>query len=143
MIDVVIGKDGAIKDARVVASAPTAERLKELEPKKGTPAATEGDARLAEAALDAVKQWRYAPILEGRQAGRVQGHRDRELQARLRRPRAPPGRSRRDRPRGAFVRLRPSRGAVATAAAKHRNAREEEERRREPVAAARSAVMIP
>jgi beta-lactamase regulating signal transducer with metallopeptidase domain len=65
VIDVVIGKDGAIKDARVVVSAPTAERLKELEPKKGTPAALEGDARLAAAALDAVKQWRYDPILMG------------------------------------------------------------------------------
>jgi hypothetical protein len=64
LIDVVIGKDGVIKDARVVASAPTAERLEALEPKKGTPAAQEGDARLAAAALDAVKQWRYAPILK-------------------------------------------------------------------------------
>ncbi|HYN02115.1 MAG TPA: M56 family metallopeptidase [Vicinamibacteria bacterium] len=63
-IEVVIGKDGAIKDARIVASAPTAERLKELEAKKGTPAATEGDARLAEAALTAVRQWQYQPILK-------------------------------------------------------------------------------
>jgi hypothetical protein len=62
---VLIGKDGAIKEARVAASAPTVERLKELQPKKGEPAATEGDARLAEAALDAVKQWRYEPILAG------------------------------------------------------------------------------
>jgi D-alanyl-D-alanine endopeptidase (penicillin-binding protein 7) len=65
VIDVVIGKDGAIKDARIAASAPTVERLKELEAKKGTPAAQEGDARLAEAALAAVKQWQYQPILEG------------------------------------------------------------------------------
>jgi D-alanyl-D-alanine endopeptidase (penicillin-binding protein 7) len=64
VIDVVIGKDGVIKDARVVASATTPARLKELEPKKGTPAAQEGDARLATAALDAVKQWRYEPILK-------------------------------------------------------------------------------
>ena len=63
LIDVVIGKDGAIKEAHVAASAPTVERLKELEPKKGTPTAIEGDSRLAAAALDAVKQWRYAPIL--------------------------------------------------------------------------------
>jgi hypothetical protein len=62
VIDVVIGKDGAIKDARIAASAPTPERLKELEAKKGTPAALEGDARLGTAALDAVKQWRYEPI---------------------------------------------------------------------------------
>jgi D-alanyl-D-alanine endopeptidase (penicillin-binding protein 7) len=65
VIDIVIGKDGAIKDARVAVSAPTMERLKELEAKKGTPAALEGDARLAAAALDAVKQWRYEPILMG------------------------------------------------------------------------------
>ena len=66
-VDVTIGKDGAIKDAHVAASAPTAERLKEIElaAKKGAPAATEGDARLAAAALDAVKQWRYAPVLVG------------------------------------------------------------------------------
>jgi len=64
VIDVLIGKDGAIKDARIVASAPTAERLKALEAKKGTPTATEGDARLAEAALTAVRQWRYEPILK-------------------------------------------------------------------------------
>jgi outer membrane biosynthesis protein TonB len=63
VLEVVIGKDGAIKEARVVASAPTSERLKELEPRKGTAAAIEGDARLATAALDAVKQWRYEPIL--------------------------------------------------------------------------------
>jgi hypothetical protein len=64
VIDVVIGKDGAIKEAKVVTSAVTVERLKELQPKKGTPLATEGDARLAAAALDAVKQWRYEPILK-------------------------------------------------------------------------------
>ena len=64
VIELVIGKDGAIKDARVVSSAPTEERLKELDPKKGTPAALEGDSRLAAAALDAVKQWRYEPILK-------------------------------------------------------------------------------
>jgi len=65
LIDVVIGKDGAIQKAQVAASAPAVERLKELEAKKGTPAAIEGDARLAAAALEAVKQWRYEPILVG------------------------------------------------------------------------------
>lgn len=64
IIEVVIGKDGAIKDARVVVSAPTAERLAELKPMKGTAGAIEGDARLADAALDAVRQWRYEPILK-------------------------------------------------------------------------------
>jgi hypothetical protein len=64
VIDLVIGKDGAIKEAQVVASAPTEARLRELQPKKGTAAAVEGDKRLAEAALAAVKQWKYAPILK-------------------------------------------------------------------------------
>ena len=64
VIDVTIGKDGAIMDARVVVSAPTLQRLGELEAKKGTPAALEGDARLDTAALEAVKQWRYEPILK-------------------------------------------------------------------------------
>lgn len=64
-IEVVIGKDGAIRKARVVASAPTLDRIHELAPSRGTPAALEGDARLAEAALVAVKQWRYEPVLIG------------------------------------------------------------------------------
>ena len=63
----IIGKDGAIKEARVAASAPTSERLSEIKAAKGkakwTPADAQGDARLAQAALDAVKQWRYEPIL--------------------------------------------------------------------------------
>ncbi len=63
-IEVVIGTDGAIKDARVVASAPTKERLDALEAKKGTAAALEGDPRLAEAALAAVRQWQYQPVLK-------------------------------------------------------------------------------
>jgi bla regulator protein blaR1 len=64
VLDVVIGKDGAIKEAHVVASAPTVDRLKELKARKGTPGGMEGDKRLAEAALAAVKQWQYAPILK-------------------------------------------------------------------------------
>jgi beta-lactamase regulating signal transducer with metallopeptidase domain len=69
LIDVMIGKDGAIRDARVAASAPTSERLSEMKAAKGpakwTPAAQEGDARLAKAALEAVRQWRYEPMLKG------------------------------------------------------------------------------
>jgi hypothetical protein len=66
-IDVVIAKDGTIRDAHVVASAPTPERLKLVAAQKGTAAALEGDARLAEAATSAVRQWRYEPIVrEGR-----------------------------------------------------------------------------
>ena len=64
-IEVVVGKDGAIREARVVASAATLDRINELASSRGTPAALEGDARLAEAALVAVKQWRYEPILIG------------------------------------------------------------------------------
>jgi hypothetical protein len=65
VIDVVIGRDGAIRDARVAVSAPTAERMKQLQALKGTKAALEGDARLAEAALAAVRQWKYQPIVRG------------------------------------------------------------------------------
>jgi D-alanyl-D-alanine endopeptidase (penicillin-binding protein 7) len=64
VIDVVIGKDGAIQEAHLAASAPTMERLQELKTKEGKFAGTEGDKRLAEAALVAVKQWRYEPILK-------------------------------------------------------------------------------
>jgi hypothetical protein len=66
VLGVVIGKDGHIRDARVIGSAPTVERMKELgwEPgKKGAPAVLEGDQRLAQAALDAVKQWQYEPVV--------------------------------------------------------------------------------
>jgi hypothetical protein len=64
VIDLVIGKDGAIHDARLAASAPTMERLQELKTKEGRFSGIEGDKRLAEAALAAVKQWRYEPILK-------------------------------------------------------------------------------
>jgi beta-lactamase regulating signal transducer with metallopeptidase domain len=63
LIDVVVGKDGEVKKAEVVASAPTAERLEQIKAQKGTPAGLEGDPRLAEAALAAVRQWRYQPVL--------------------------------------------------------------------------------
>jgi beta-lactamase regulating signal transducer with metallopeptidase domain len=67
LVNVIIGKDGAIKEAKVAASAPTSEGLSEIKEAKGkakwTAADVRGDARLAQAALDAVKQWRYEPIL--------------------------------------------------------------------------------
>jgi hypothetical protein len=63
LIDIVIGTDGTVSDARVVASAPSVARRQELDPRKGTPAAIEGDARLAAAALDAVRTWVYEPVL--------------------------------------------------------------------------------
>jgi beta-lactamase regulating signal transducer with metallopeptidase domain len=64
LIDIWVGKDGAVEKAQVVASAPTWERLQKIESNKGTPAAIEGDPRLAEAALAAVRQWRYQPLLK-------------------------------------------------------------------------------
>lgn len=63
-IHVVIGKDGAIQDATVIASAPTPERLKALDAQTGAATALEGDPRLAEAALVAVRQWQYEPALK-------------------------------------------------------------------------------
>ncbi len=63
-IEARIGKAGAIEAAQVVASAPTPDRLKQVAANKGTPAALEGDGRLAEAALAAVRQWRYAPVVK-------------------------------------------------------------------------------
>ena len=63
LIDIVIGTDGSVRDARVVASAPSVERRREIESHKGTPAAIEGDARLAAAALDAVRSWVYEPVV--------------------------------------------------------------------------------
>ncbi len=62
VVRLVIGKDGAVKEASVVASAPTLERIKELKPAEGMATVLEGDPRLAEAAVDAVKQWRYEPM---------------------------------------------------------------------------------
>jgi hypothetical protein len=67
LIDVIIGKDGVIRDARVTTSAPTLERLKALEGRTGA-ASLEGDERLATAALEAVKQWRYEPTIRDGQA---------------------------------------------------------------------------
>jgi D-alanyl-D-alanine endopeptidase (penicillin-binding protein 7) len=51
----VVGRDGAVRDARVVASSSTPGRLEDK-------TALDGDARLAEAAVAAVKQWRYEPV---------------------------------------------------------------------------------
>jgi beta-lactamase regulating signal transducer with metallopeptidase domain len=64
VVGVVIAKDGTIKDAKVILSAPTSERLTEIEKTHGEPPAQEGDARLAKAALEAVKQWRYEPVVK-------------------------------------------------------------------------------
>lgn len=65
LLDLVIGEDGTIQDAAVAVSAPTFERLEAIRSAKGTKAALEGDARLAAAALEAVRQWRYEPVVKG------------------------------------------------------------------------------
>jgi protein TonB len=68
LVNLTIGRDGAIEQARVAASAPSMERLSEITKAKGqakwTAADAQGDARLSQAALDAVKQWRYQPMLK-------------------------------------------------------------------------------
>jgi outer membrane biosynthesis protein TonB len=64
VIELSIGKDGLVRDARVVASAPDKERLEDAIARKGSPEATQGDARLAAAALDAVRGWSYEPVLK-------------------------------------------------------------------------------
>jgi TonB family protein len=51
---VVVVKEGAVRDARVVASSSTPGRLDDA-------TALKGDTRLAEAAVAAVRQWRYEP----------------------------------------------------------------------------------
>jgi TonB family protein len=54
-IALVVGSDGVVRDARVVASSSTPGKLEDE-------TALQGDARLAEAAVAAVKQWRYQPV---------------------------------------------------------------------------------
>jgi beta-lactamase regulating signal transducer with metallopeptidase domain len=61
-VSLIVGKDGSVRDAKAAASAASVDRLGQLAPKKGTPEALEGDPRLAEAAVAAVKQWRYEPF---------------------------------------------------------------------------------
>ncbi len=63
-IDILIGTDGAIREARVLASAPTKERLDAKGGSWETRGAKDGDPRLAEAALQAVRQWQYQPVLK-------------------------------------------------------------------------------
>jgi len=59
LLAVVVGKDGAVHDVRVVASSAT--------PGKIDDAGLKGDPRLAKAAVEAVQGWRYEPILENGQ----------------------------------------------------------------------------
>ena len=66
LIDVLVGKDGTIRDARVTTSAANLERLSELQARPGATSAStqEGDLCLAAAALEAVRQWRYEPTIK-------------------------------------------------------------------------------
>jgi beta-lactamase regulating signal transducer with metallopeptidase domain len=63
LIAAVLGTDGRIQGARVKASAPTLERFEAIKARTGG-SSLEGDARLADAALAAVKQWRYEPVVK-------------------------------------------------------------------------------
>jgi beta-lactamase regulating signal transducer with metallopeptidase domain len=63
LIDVVISRDGAVRDPHTIASAPSVERLEQIKSLKGTDAALEGDPRLEKAAVDAVRQWRFEPVV--------------------------------------------------------------------------------
>jgi D-alanyl-D-alanine endopeptidase (penicillin-binding protein 7) len=68
-IEVRVGKDGTIQDARVVSSAPSLKRMDELDAAVGGSAnVQEADPRLAAAALDAVRQWRYDPVIKNGKA---------------------------------------------------------------------------
>ncbi len=61
VMDVLIAEDGSIKDARLLASSPDTDKAPDFRPHEvGT---LTGDTRLATAALDAVRQWRYEPVL--------------------------------------------------------------------------------
>jgi TonB family protein len=57
---IIVGKDGAVRDAKVVASSSTPGRLDDATARKGDP-------RLAKAAVEAVQAWRYEPILKNGQ----------------------------------------------------------------------------
>ena len=60
-----IGKDGAVKDARVVASAPTAERLQGARGAEGDAGGARGRrAPRRRPRSTPSKQWRYEPILK-------------------------------------------------------------------------------
>jgi beta-lactamase regulating signal transducer with metallopeptidase domain len=64
IIAVVIDTAGRVADAKVVVSAPSNEDGDNLMEKRNTPEALRGDERLAKAALDAVRQWSFEPVLD-------------------------------------------------------------------------------
>jgi len=61
-IDVVIDEEGKVRDARVVFSTPT-PRPPDGSVATEPPPTLEGDPRLAKAALDAVRQWTWEPVV--------------------------------------------------------------------------------
>ena len=62
VMDVLIAEDGSVKEARLIASSPDVSKKPEFRPHEVGPQT--GDPRLAAAALDAVRQWRYEPVLK-------------------------------------------------------------------------------
>jgi hypothetical protein len=58
-----IDPQGRVSDARVIVSSPSLEPGQSLLEKRGTSDALRGDPRLAAAAVEAVRQWRYEPPL--------------------------------------------------------------------------------
>ena len=65
LIAIKIDTAGHISDALVIASAPSTELLQSIPKEKiGTPEALRGDERLARAAVEDVRQWRYEPVLD-------------------------------------------------------------------------------
>lgn len=64
LIKVKIDEKGQIADARVAVSTPSTEYDEDLLERQGTPDALQGDERLGRAALEAVRQWRYEPVLD-------------------------------------------------------------------------------
>jgi beta-lactamase regulating signal transducer with metallopeptidase domain len=64
IIAVTIDAGGRVAAAEVVVSAPSNENGENLMDRKGTPEALRGAERLAKAAVDAVRQWRYEPVLD-------------------------------------------------------------------------------
>ncbi len=65
LIAIKIDTAGHISDALVIASAPSTELLQSIpKEKNGTPEALRGDERLARAAVEGVRQWRYEPVLD-------------------------------------------------------------------------------
>jgi outer membrane biosynthesis protein TonB len=64
LLAVTIDEKGHISAAEVVVSTPAIDYDGDLLEKRGAPGALAGDERLARAAIEAVRQWRYEPVLD-------------------------------------------------------------------------------